>query len=68
MNDLWDVYTLTNIAGIAVSFSGLSDGTKPSRLAAKGALLLTWLFSSILLRPENSGIVPIASRDPNRIR
>ena len=38
MNDLWDVYTLTNIAGIAVSFSGLS-------------LLLTWLFSSILLRP-----------------
>ena len=54
MNDLWDVYTLTNIAGIAVSFSGLS-------------LLLTWLFSSILLRPENSGIVPIASRDPNRV-
>jgi len=55
MNDLWDVYTLTNIAGIAVSFSGLS-------------LLLTWLFSSILLKPENSGIVPIASRDPNRTR
>ena len=55
MNDLWDVYTLTNIAGIAVSFSGLS-------------LLLTWLFSSILLRPENTGIVPIESRNPNRTR
>ena len=37
MNELWDVYTLTNIAGIAVFFSALS-------------LLVIWLFSSILLR------------------
>ena len=55
MNELWDVYTLTNIAGIAVSFSALS-------------LLLIWLFSDILLRPQNSGTVPVKSRDPNRTR
>ena len=55
MNELWDVYTLTNIAGIAVSFSALS-------------LILIWLFSGIMLRTQNSGIVPVKSRDANRTR
>jgi len=54
MNELWDVYTLTNIAGMAVSFSALS-------------LLLIWLFSGILQRTQ-SGTVPVKSRDPNRTR
>ena len=61
MNELWDVYTLTNMAGIAVSFSALS-------------LLVIWLFSSILLRqwhranqvarsePDSLNLVPVSRR------
>ena len=63
MNELWDVYTLTNIAGIAVFFSALS-------------LLVIWLFSSILLRQwhranqvarsemDSLNLVPVSKRRP----
>ena len=55
MNELWDVYTLTNIAGIAVSFSALS-------------LLLIWLFSGILQRTQKwHRASQVARSDPDSL-